>query len=324
MRLGKTWTILIIAQVSFAVALLPPALSSAWENHAGRVCRSRIRCRRVSLRGVGNGLRAGNGRNGGRRYARVHPPLCRPADRADAPIGSRVPCLQRNVRDVQSRRRSQRPDRGRRRLPLPSQSEAATSGSAIRSETEVHEVRFNRVDVNFFRTFEVPILAGRGFEPADIASAGAGLSLQEGPPEGGAVVVNLPFAQRIFGGNALGRRIRYVDRNRGAAAQDVESGRWYEIVGIVSDFPTGASPGMRDTEQLKVYHAVAAGQVQPAAIAIRMRGGAPSTFTQRLREIAAAVDPDLHLRRYTRSGRGHAQRAMDQPHDRRRCSWPSR
>ena len=52
---------------------------------------------------------------------------------------------------------------------------------------------------------------------------------------------------------------------------------------------------MRDPE-LKVYHAVAAGQVQPAAIAIRMRGGAPSTFIQRLREIAGAVDPNLHLR----------------------------
>ena len=178
----------------------------------------------------------------------------------------------------------------------PSRSGVEASGSAIRSETEVREVRFNRVDVNFFRIFEVPVLAGRGFEPADIAAADAGPSLQnEGPPEGGAVVVNQPFAQRILGGNALGRRIRYVDRSRGAVAQNAESGRWYEIVGIVSDFPTGVSPGMRDTE-LKVYHAVAAGQVQPVAIAIRMRDGAPSTFTQRLREIATAFDPNLHLR----------------------------
>ena len=45
-----------------------------------------------------------------------------------------------------------------------------------------------------------------------------------------------------------------------------------------------------------MYHAAAAGQVQPAALAIRMRGGAPAAFTRRLREIAAAVDPDLHLR----------------------------
>ncbi len=101
-RLGETWTILIIAQVSFAVALLPPALSSTWKDHAGRVCRSRIRCRGVFVRGVGNGLRAGNRRNGGRRYARVYPPLCRPTDRADTPPGSRVPCLRRNICDVQS------------------------------------------------------------------------------------------------------------------------------------------------------------------------------------------------------------------------------
>jgi hypothetical protein len=180
----------------------------------------------------------------------------------------------------------------------PPQSEAEPSGSTVRSgaarsgETSGHEVRFNRVDVNFFRVFEVPILAGRGFEPADVAPAGAGPA---GPTEGGAVVVNQSFAQRIFGGDALGRRIRYAGRSSGAAAQDVEAGRWYEIVGIVRDFPTGVSPGMLDS-QLKLYHAVAAGQVQPVNIALRVRGGAPSTFARRLPEVAAAVDPDLQLR----------------------------
>jgi putative ABC transport system permease protein len=177
-------------------------------------------------------------------------------------------------------------------VPVPPQSGAEASGSAVVSGTSGHEVRFNRVDVNFFRTFDVPILAGRGFESADIVPAGAGPGL---PPESGTVVVNEPFAQRIFGGDALGRRIRYVGRSRGAAPQNVESGRWYEIVGIVSDFPTGVSPGMRDSK-LKLYHAVTAGQVQPVTMALRVRGGAPSAFTGRLREIAAAVDPDLHLR----------------------------
>jgi putative ABC transport system permease protein len=36
--------------------------------------------------------------------------------------------------------------------------------------------------------------------------------------------------------------------------------------------------------------------VQPVTMAIRVRGGPPSTFAGRLREIATAVDPDLHLR----------------------------
>lgn len=140
-----------------------------------------------------------------------------------------------------------------------------------------HEVRDNRVDVDFFRTFEAPILAGRGFEPADVAR------------EGGAVVVSQSLAQRVFGGDALGRRIRY------AAPQNVDTGRWYEIVGIVSDFPPGVSPGM-DGSPLRMYHAAAPGQVQPVLMAIRLRGGAPATFSGRLREIATAVDPDLHLR----------------------------
>ena len=297
MRLGKTWTILIIAQVSFAVALLPPALSSTWKTTRDGFAGLGFAAEEFlsaelgmdSVRGTGE-TAAGGTREFTRRFAGRQTELIRRLE-AESRVSSVTFAMFNPGDEANARIEAEGVSL------FPSQSEAATSGSAIRSETEVHEVRFNRVDVNFFRTFEVPILAGRGFEPADIASAGAGFSLQkEEQPEGGPVVVNLPFAQKIFGGNALGRRIRYVDRNRAAVAQDLESGRWYEIVGIVTDFPTGASPGMRDTEQLKVYHALAAGQVQPAAIAIRMRGGVPSTFTQRLREMAAAVDPDLHLR----------------------------
>ena len=103
MRLGKTWTMLIVAQVGFAVALLPAAVSNAWGTIAVRDCRSWIRGRRVSLRAAWDGLRAGHGRSG-RRHTRVHPPVRRPADRADAPPGSRAPSLQRNVRDGHSRR----------------------------------------------------------------------------------------------------------------------------------------------------------------------------------------------------------------------------
>jgi ABC-type antimicrobial peptide transport system permease subunit len=138
------------------------------------------------------------------------------------------------------------------------------------------------VDVNFFRAFDVAILAGRGFEPADVTASGA-------------VVVNQSFARRIFGGDALGRRIRYAGKGAGAAPQNGESADWYEIVGVVRDFPAGVSPGMNDSP-LKLYHAVAAGQVQPVNVALRVRGGAPSTFSRRLSEVAAAVDPDLQLR----------------------------
>ena len=151
-------------------------------------------------------------------------------------------------------------------------------------------MRFNRVAVNFFSAFEVPILAGRGFESGDTAPASPGE-----PPQGGMVVVNRSLAQRVFGGNALGKHIRYVDSRQALRRRTRQPGRWYEIAGIVSDFPTGVSAGMDDSD-FKVYHAVAAGQVQPAVTALRIRSGSPAIFSQRLREIAASVDPELHLR----------------------------
>ncbi len=83
-------------------------------------------------------------------------------------------------------------------------------------------------------------------------------------------------------------------QNWDPAAEGVEFGRWYEIVGIVGDFPAGAISDL--DYKLKLYHAVAAGQVQPVTLAFRVRGSVPTAFAGRLREIAAAVAPDLQLR----------------------------
>jgi predicted permease len=304
MRLGKTWTILIIAQVGFAVALLPPAVSSAWEDTQDGMAGLGFAAEEFLsaqlgmdyVPGIDTTADAGR-REFTRRFATRQTELMRRLE-AEPRVSSVTfamfnPGSEHTVRietqGVAGTPQSGPPQSG------PAPSGVAPGGSAVRSETEVREVRLNRVDVHFFRTFDVAILEGRGFESADIAAAGYG---PQDPPEGGAVMVNLPFAQRVFGGEALGRRIRYVDRTLGrsssGAAQNGEPGRWYEIAGIVSDFPTGASQGMRDTP-LKVYHAVAAGQVQPVAMMVRVRGGAPSTFTRRLREIAADVDLDLQL-----------------------------
>jgi hypothetical protein len=296
MRLGKTWTILIIAQVTFAVAVLPPAVSSAWEDTLDGIAGLGFPAEEFlsaqvgmdSVQGMGAMVTPGTPEFT-RRFAGRQTELMRRLE-AEPRVSSVTFAMFNPGNEANARIEAEG-------IAFPTQSGLEANSSAIRLETQVHEVRFNRVDFNFFRVFEVPIVGGRGFEPADIAPAEARPSLQnEDSLEGGAVVVNQPFAQQIFGGNALGRRIRYVDRSKSAAAQDADSGRWYEIVGIVRDFPTGVSQGMRDPNRAKVYHPVAPGQVQPAAIAIGMRDGAPSTFTQRLQEIALAVDPDLHLR----------------------------
>jgi predicted permease len=255
-RLGKTWTLLIVAQVGFAVALLPSAVSTAWGSM------------QQGLAGLGF-----------------------PAEEyLSAQLGMDVP-----DRPEFSRRYAERQAELRRRLEAEPRVSSVTfamvnpgeeRGASIEAQGREgigYEARFNRVDLNFFRAFDVPILAGRGFESADLA------------PEAGTVVVNRTFAERVFGGDALGRRIRYVGRSGGATPQTPEPARWHEIVGIVPDFPTGASPEMGGSP-LRLYHAAAAGQVEPATIAIRVRGGAPSTFAARFQEVAAAVDPDLQLR----------------------------
>ncbi len=265
MRLGKIWTVLIVAQVAFAVALLPPSILQVWSSlRAGLAgpgfAAETFLSARLDMDSIAGASLAASGQHS--RFAMQQAELMR---RLEAePSIARVTFAMKDSGD-----------------------EPGARMEAQGSSGDVYEVRFNQVAANFFRAFDVPILAGRGFESGDIAAASPGEL-----PQGGTVVVNQPLARHIFGGNALGRRIRYVNP---ASAASREPGRWYEIIGIVSNFPTGVGSEMEHSD-FKIYHAVAAGQVQPAALAIRMHDGTPASFSQRLREIAASIDIELQLR----------------------------
>ena len=114
------------------------------------------------------------------------------------------------------------------------------------------------------------------------------------------------MADDLFGGaSPLGRRIRYVGRSREANAADVELNRWYEIVGVVPDFP--AHNGIDADRVKRLYHPAAPGDVYPPMLSVRVQGGDPAGFTSRLREISAAVDPNLQLRDVS-SFKGAAER----------------
>jgi len=106
--------------------------------------------------------------------------------------------------------------------------------------------------------------------------------------------VNRALADALFGGgNALGARIRYVGRSREANARDITLNRWYEIVGVVPDFPP---VHVLDTERRpRVYHAARLGDVQPARLALRVRRNDPMAFAATLREAGAAIDLNLQL-----------------------------
>ena len=136
--------------------------------------------------------------------------------------------------------------------------------------------RFNQVDTSFFDIYQVPGLAGRRFNEGDVAA------------EADAVIVNRNFADTIApGGNALGRRFRYVRAMDGEWLHGPEADRWYEVVGVVGNLPV-------TTDARVAYHAAAPGQIHPAHLQLRLRGG-PAGLAERLRDVAASVDPTLHV-----------------------------
>jgi hypothetical protein len=136
--------------------------------------------------------------------------------------------------------------------------------------------RFNQVDIAFFDLYQVPGLAGRRFNEGDV------------PATTDAVIVNRNFAETIApGGNALGRRFRYVRAMEGEWLHGTEANRWYEVVGVVGNLPV-------TTDARIAYHAAAPGQFHPAHLQLRLRGDRTG-LAERLRDVAARVDPTLHV-----------------------------
>jgi hypothetical protein len=75
----------------------------------------------------------------------------------------------------------------------------------------------------------------------------------------------------------------------------VEVGRWYEIVGVVDDFP-GTAVEQSGKARGTLYHPLVPGQIHPVNLAVRVRGTTPTAFAPRLREITTALNPTLQLR----------------------------
>ncbi|HEX6910667.1 MAG TPA: ABC transporter permease, partial [Longimicrobium sp.] len=136
-----------------------------------------------------------------------------------------------------------------------------------------HESDVANVDPGFFAGMGQRVVTGRDFTSADLQGDRA------------TVIVNRTFAERTLGGrNAVGRRLRYL------SPADGTPGPWHEIVGVVPDLGTNLMEPQHGG--LGVYHAAAAGETYPMWLAIRV-GPTPTSFTPRLRELAARVDPSL-------------------------------
>ncbi|HEX6163569.1 MAG TPA: ABC transporter permease, partial [Vicinamibacterales bacterium] len=144
--------------------------------------------------------------------------------------------------------------------------------------------RYNLVAANYFEAFDVPVILGRGFTSADAGSD--------------RVVVNRTMAERVFApGNPLGRRFKYVGRSREAGETARPMEHWFEVVGVVPDFPVNVPSALGDTiePERRIYHAAAIEDVFPVRIAIRVRGGDPAALSGTLRTAAVAANPDLRV-----------------------------
>ncbi|HEX7018466.1 MAG TPA: ABC transporter permease, partial [Gemmatimonadaceae bacterium] len=253
-RLGATWTTLVIAQVAFSVAVLPLAAELAWGTvRSGFVgpgfAAEEFVTARVALHGSPTSLF-------GTRARELTRQLLAEPGVAGVSIALRPPGEEPWVFvEIEGR-------------------DAPTE--TLNGQLPGFRARFNQVDTSFFDLYQVPRLAGRRIEEGDAAA------------KTDAVIVNRNFAETIApGGNALGHRFRYVRAMDDEPLHGVQADRWYEVVGVVGNLPVS-------TEARVAYHAVAPGHLDPAYVQLRLRGD-QTALAERLRSVAASVDPMLHV-----------------------------
>ena len=260
LRLGATWTTLVVAQVAFSVGVLPLAAELAWGTLRTGVVGPGFAAEEFATARVARegrfGLDAPDAVLFGHRQRELTRRLLADPGILGVAAALRPPGEEPWVFvDIEGR-------------------DAPTE--ALNGRLPGFLARFNQVDTAFFDIYQVPGLAGRRFDEGDAAA------------ESDAVIVNRNFAETIApGGNALGRRFRYVRATGSEGLQGREPDRWYEVVGVVGNLPV-------TTDARVAYHAAAPGQIHPAHLQLRLRGG-PAGLAERLRDVAANVDPALHV-----------------------------
>jgi putative ABC transport system permease protein len=265
LRLGRVWTVMIVAQVAIAMIGLPVTI-------------------KISLDGIQHGLTRTNYREESFLAASVG------AD-PDAPAGMTA--------DAYARESVLRVEKATTELVTGLEAEPAVDdvtvaakvpGAESRARIAIDgtvnvqsgelDVRFNRVATDFFDAFGARVIAGRALRDTDSSGSAQ------------AIVVNRAFATRLLGGaNPVGRRLHYV----GAGGREPTVGgatTHYEIVGVVSDLGTNGIKA--DLIEPVIYHSLRSSA--GASVLIRMRDNDPLQFSSRLRNLASALDPTLRLR----------------------------
>jgi putative ABC transport system permease protein len=153
------------------------------------------------------------------------------------------------------------------------------------AERATGQTAFNRVDRAFFDVFSIRFRTGRKFDATDF-----------GRGQSQAVVVNRTFATEIAGTeNALGRRVRYTT----PLDSGVSPEPWYEIVGVVEDFPA-------NNHRATVYHPLLPAPVHQVSFTLRV-GPDAGLAAAGLRDVTTAIDPALRIGRLRSLGEIYRQ-----------------
>jgi predicted permease len=266
--LGRTWTVLVVAQVGFSVAAIPLATEMAWGTLRPAVvgpgfpteefvtARLHLDAEAPDARVNGEASEAALSAHMGRVQDELLERLRAEPGLIGATLGSAVPGAG-TWRTVQI--------------------EPGASGEAALASPLNDIAQVTQIAPDFFETFGIEFRSGRAFDARDAQE-------DERP-----AIVSEAFSGAMFPGqNPLGRRFRYASS---ATNEGDVSARSYEIVGVVEDLPANeAYP--------RTYHPVSSGELNPATLVVRF-GSGDRNVGRRIREVAAAVDPELRLEELT-------------------------
>ncbi|MEO5740434.1 MAG: ABC transporter permease [Vicinamibacterales bacterium] len=135
-------------------------------------------------------------------------------------------------------------------------------------------VRTTQVSVNYFDTFNAPVVAGRRFTEADLQ------------PGRDVAIVDRTFVREVLNGqDAIGRHVR-----DGGDERD-QPGPWLEIVGVIPDLTDDANKTAGDA---MLFRPAPAESLSTIYLALHVRGN-PAALMSRIPLIASDVDPALRL-----------------------------
>lgn len=281
MKLGHTWTALIIAQVAIPVAILPASL-----HHATLLLRAAT---------VSPGYPAEQFVRASITLDREDAPSSVEAtgyqSRLDARFASGAEAILQRIASEPgvsasfvSASPGGEPDK---RFEIQGDSSVTNTGVASSEKTATVRASVTLATTGLFDLFDGSIVAGRKFVEAESADSTA-------------VIVDTAFAARFPSRNVIGQRIRSIATRRAPA------GQWLEIVGVVADPP----PASTDTDDIglpNVYFASTPNRLQEDGLQatsirlrMRVRAGLTPAFSKRLRATVVAINPNFKLQHLSR------------------------